>query len=150
MDSTRKYGSTETIPEIDPVSHNVSWSSGTAQEVIITVSFTGSAGVSASWFSGSIFESVVYAFGSYAPQSPIPYVESGGTITSTFLSGTIFDAIVFAFGTSSPGVGTVYGENGTHSVSFVNGTAVQLIFPTDWTETTTGTVSFFSGSIHQF
>jgi hypothetical protein len=149
--STFLFGSTETIPEVDDVTTFTTFTSGSIVDISVIINDSDSGTHAMSFLSGSTFESVVYAFGSFAPQTPIVGEESAGTFVMSYFSGTLFESVVSVFGTDAPGVATPYVESaGTATVAFISGGTETLVFPVSDTNTTTGTVAFFSGSIHQF
>lgn len=149
--ATWLFGSTETVPDIEYTSVDMTWSSGQIDETVVPTIQSDWGTNTASWLDGTMFESVVYAFGSYAPGSGVVYAESAGTSDLTWFSGTLFESVVFAFGSDAPGSGIVYTESaGTSNMAFVSGTLTTTVFPDTTTETTTGTLSFFSGTIIQY
>ncbi|MGV0949193.1 MAG: hypothetical protein ACOYB3_00880 [Azonexus sp.] len=151
--ATWLYGSTETVPEMAYADSSAAFVSGTTYESVYTLSESESAGTqSFSFLSGTLFDSVQFAFGTDAPGVGSPYDESAGTQSFSFLSGTLFDSVQFAFGTDAPGVGSPYDESaGTQAVSWLSGGTNTFVFPQTFIESVgTSVVSFGTGVVRQY
>ena len=109
-------GSTETVPEIGAIDHTWSFLSGGTEEFILVTSASASGTNTVAFSSGSIFDVVVFAFGSYAPTLGIPYVESAGTASVAFLSGGTAEIVL-------PGYSV---EASTGTVAFFSGSIYQF------------------------